>query len=103
MIAPIPEPSVQQWIYEVLKPAEADPEPHATMRSATRWFREHIRSIPSDRILKDCEVAVSKTQWTVAQMLANAWERFPLGCGERDALVAEWNALRYGEAEGGKG
>ena len=67
------------------------------------WIVKYANPIPTSRILKDGKVAVPKTQWTVAQMLANAWERFPLKCGERDALVAEWNALRSGEAEGGKG
>lgn len=67
MMAPIPEPSVQQWIYEVLKPAEADPEPHATMRHATRWFREHIRSIPSDRVLKEGEREELETWKRIAQ------------------------------------
>jgi len=47
-------------------------------------------------------VAVPEKQWTVAQMLANAWSRNPLKCDERDALVAEWNALRSGEVEGRK-
>ena len=54
----VPEPTVQQWLHEVLDPAEADPDPHATMRHATRWFREHIRTIPSDRVLNDGEVAI---------------------------------------------
>ena len=54
----VPEPTVQQWLHEVLDPAEADPDPHATMRHATRWFREHIRPIPSDRVLNDGEVAI---------------------------------------------
>ena len=67
------------------------------------WIVKYANPIPTSRILKDGHVQVPETQWTVAQMLANAWERFPLKCGERDALVAEWNALRSGEAEGRKG
>lgn len=66
------------------------------------WISKEVHPIPSDRVLKEGEVAVPKTQWTVAQMLANAWERFPLKCGERDALVAEWNALRSTANEKGE-
>lgn len=73
MMVTIPEPSVQQWIYEVLKPAEADPEPHATMRHATRWFREHIRPIPSDRVLKEGERAVDSRRFD--RMLSEESER----------------------------
>ena len=67
------------------------------------WIVKYANPIPTSRILKDGEVAVPEKQWTVAQMLANAWSRNPLKCDERDALVAEWNALRSGEAEGRKG
>ena len=72
----VPEPTVQQWLHEVLDPAEADPDPHATMRHATRWFREHIRSIPSDRILKEGERAVPLDQWESIQWVlsvVNGW------------------------------
>ena len=44
-------------------------------------------------------VTVREKWWTVAQILANAWRRHPLTCEERDKLVAEWDALRSGEAE----
>ena len=44
-------------------------------------------------------VTVRESSWTVAQILANAWRRHPLTCEERDKLVAEWDALRSGEAE----
>ena len=46
-------------------------------------------------------VTVPREEWTIAQILANAWGRHPLTCEERDKLVAEWDALRSGEA--GKG
>ena len=55
---------------------------------------ETIKPLPPSRILKDGEVAVPKTQWTVAQILANAWSRNPLKCDERDKLVSEWDAMR---------
>ena len=44
-------------------------------------------------------VTVREKWWTVAQILANAWRRHPLTCEERDKLVAEWDALRSGEAQ----
>ena len=47
-------------------------------------------------------VPVPREEWTIAQILANAWRRHPLTCGERDKLVAEWDALRSGEAGKGK-
>lgn len=47
-------------------------------------------------------VTVREKWWTVAQILANAWRRHPLTCSERDKLVAEWDALRSGEAGKGK-
>ena len=43
-------------------------------------------------------VTVPMEEWTIAQILANAWGRHPLTCEERDKLVAEWDALRSGEA-----
>lgn len=46
-------------------------------------------------------VTVPREEWTIAQILANAWGRHPMTCGERDKLVAEWDTLRSGEA--GKG
>ena len=69
------------------------------------WISKAVQPVPSSRILKDGEVAVPETQWTVAQMLANAWSLHPLKCDERDALVTEWDAftLRSGEAEGRMG
>jgi len=39
-------------------------------------------------------VEVSREEWTIAQLLANAWTRYPLTCSERDKLVSEWDALR---------
>lgn len=39
-------------------------------------------------------VEVSREEWTIAQLLANAWTRHPLTCSERDKLVSEWDALR---------
>ena len=66
------------------------------------WIVKYANPIPTSRLLKDGKVAVPEKQWTVAQMLANAWSRNPLKCDERDALVAEWNALRSGEVEGRK-
>lgn len=70
-----------------------------------RKIASKLQPVPSSRILKDGEVAVPKKQWTVAQMLANAWSLHPLKCDERDALVTEWDAftLRSGEAEGRMG
>lgn len=47
-------------------------------------------------------VTVPREEWTIAQILANAWGRHPMTCGERDKLVAEWDTLRSGEAERGK-
>ena len=57
----VPEPTVQQWLHEVLDPAEADPDPHATMRHAIRWFRENAHAIDPSRILKDGHVQVPET------------------------------------------
>ena len=48
-------------------------------------------------------VTVRERWWTVAQILANAWRRHPLTCGERDKLVSEWDALRSGEATAQRG
>ena len=58
------------------------------------WIVKYANPIPTSRILKDGEVAVPKTQWTVAQILANAWSLHPLKCSERDKLVSEWDAMR---------
>lgn len=43
-------------------------------------------------------LTVPMEEWTIAQILANAWGRHPLTCEERDKLVAEWDALRSGYA-----
>ncbi len=43
-------------------------------------------------------VTVPREEWTIAQILANAWRRHPLTCRERDKLLTEWDALRSGEA-----
>ena len=75
---------------------------HHEYRKGYECARKIANDAISSRILKDGKVAVPEKQWTVAQMLANAWSRNPLKCDERDALVAEWNALRSGEVEGRK-
>lgn len=51
-------------------------------------------------------VEVSREEWTIAQILANAWSLHPLKCSERDKLVSEWYAMRSSaqpatEREGG--
>lgn len=48
-------------------------------------------------------VTVPREEYAVAQILANAWRRHPLTCSERDKLVAEWDALRSGEAPAQRG
>ena len=56
----VPEITVKQWIKEVLDAAYNDPEPHATMRAAAKWFRENAKAIPADRVLGEGMVGVDR-------------------------------------------
>ena len=68
----VPEPTVKQWIKEVLDAAYNDPEPHATMRAATKWFRENAKAIPADRVLADEMVGVDREEL----MYLHAFEKY---------------------------
>lgn len=69
----------------------------ATALEASRAEAAALRRQVEERESPDW-VTVREKWWTVAQILANAWRRHPLTCGERAKLVAEWDALRSGEA-----
>ena len=95
----VPEPTVRQWIDEVLYVAREDPEPHATMRAATRWFRERARAIPADRLgegmvavdsllyaaLIGLEKAVVR-EWGLCCTGARLWDGQKAIADRRDAL-----------------
>ena len=76
----------------------------ADLRGADRWKADvaALRRQVKRRESPDW-VTVREKWWTVAQILANAWRRHPLTCEERDKLVAEWDALRSGEAPAQRG
>ena len=78
----------------MVREAADDIEASRAEVAALRRQVEELRAAPSPDV-----VTVPREEWTVAQILANAWRRHPLTCGERDKLVAEWDALRSGEAE----
>ena len=92
---------ITTWIEIAVAPREVGgiPEilPILEVLEASRAEVAALRSQMEKRESPDW-VTVRETWWTVAQILANAWRRHPLTCGERDKLVAEWDALRSGEA-----
>ncbi len=96
----VPEPTVKQWIKEVLDAAYNDPEPHATMRAAAKWFRENAKAIPADRVLADGMVGMDREAIKTAIGLVRCLVVGP-GSGQ-DALSAMESALRSakGEVEG---
>ena len=88
----VAEPTVKQWIKEVLDAAYNDPEPHATMRAATKWFRENSKAIPADRVLADGMVEVDRERLAALEAISDKIEALALGPDGR-----AWTPLHYRE------
>ena len=97
----VAEPTVKQWIKEVLDAAYNDPEPHATMRAATKWFRENSRTIPAERVLADGIVGVDREELGALREIAGRWCP-PFGVPHNMETIALFDRLRSakGEVEG---
>lgn len=62
----VPEPTLKQWISEVLDPAALESAKglkFATIRYATQWFRKSVRAIPANRVLGEWKTPADHPEW----------------------------------------